>query len=263
MFLIPSDRLPPGFAESVDRPVTDPAPPRPAATIVLVREARGGPETLLLRRVRSSGFVPGAYVFPGGRVDTRDAEPALVTRLDGADSAHDMPEPAYLIAALREAFEETGVLLARPAQEARVLREWRDRLLAGDTDLAEMVEHLDVRLAAEDIAYIAHWITPVAEPRRYDTRFFLAEVPEGQKAEPDAREMTDALWLSAGEALGRFRAGRLPMVFPTVRTLETLLPFRSAGEAIAELRVRPVKPVLPRLVRTADGVGIVVEGEDP
>jgi 8-oxo-dGTP pyrophosphatase MutT (NUDIX family) len=262
MFVIPADRLPPGFADRLDQPASDPSTPRPAATIVLIRDADPRFEVLLLRRARSSGFVPGAYVFPGGRVDAQDGDVALIDRLAGQPTGAAGLEPAYLVAALREAFEETGVLLAAPAPDARDLRAWRRRLLAEEADFGEMIAALDVRLGGTGVVYIAHWITPEAEPRRFDTRFFLARVPGEQEVEPDPREMTDALWLTAEEALGRFQAGRLPMVFPTLRTLESLAQFRSAEQALRELRGREVRPILPRLVRTAEGVGILLEGED-
>jgi|SRR5690606_8954289 8-oxo-dGTP pyrophosphatase MutT (NUDIX family) len=268
MFVIPADRLPAGFAEQLDRPPADPPPPRPASTVVLLRDGPGGPEALLLRRNRSSGFVPGAYVFPGGRVDAADAEPRLLDRADGLDDGAD-PEPAYWMAAVRESFEEAGVLLARdrdgrPLPDAGrdgALAEWRRTLLDDRAVLADVLDGLDARLALDSVIYFAHWITPIAEPRRYDTRFFLAEFPDACEVCIDAREMTDALWLTPAEALERFRAGRLPMVFPTVATLESLAPFASTAEALDAFRRRPVAPILPRLVRTAEGVGIVIDGD--
>lgn len=261
-FIIPSERLPPGFAEQLDAPPAVVAQPRPAATAVLIRDGASEPEVLLLKRHRSSGFVPGAYVFPGGRVDAADAAlpwPAGT------------PEPAaeYWIAAVREIFEETGVLLARTqtggwAWTANHLKlgEWRERLLAEAATLAQVLEHAQLTLDPAAIVYIAHWITPVAEPRRYDTRFFLAQVPAEVEVLADAREMTDALWLSPRDALARFELGTLPMVFPTVKTLQRLIPFASAGAALDAFRNRGVRAILPRLVRTAEGVGIVIDQEE-
>jgi 8-oxo-dGTP pyrophosphatase MutT (NUDIX family) len=268
MFVIPAHRLPPGFAERLDQPPVEPAPARPAATAVLLRDSVSGPEVLLLQRHRSSGFVPGAYVFPGGRVDEADADPAILERADGL-AARREPEPAYWVAAVREVFEETGVLLAkdargRPAPDAASdprIAEWRAALLAEAATMVELLDALELRLDFGDVVYAAHWITPVAEPRRYDTRFFLARLPEGREARPDPREMTEGIWLRPADALERFRAGRLPMVFPTVSTLESLIEFGAVDEALASFRGRPVPPILPRLVRTAEGVGIVVDGE--
>lgn len=268
MFVIPADRLPPGFAERIEAPPAEPAAARPAATVVLLRDGGAGPEVLLLRRHRASGFVPGAFVFPGGRVDAADADPRLAERADGLDG-RDEPGAAYWIAAAREAFEEAGVLLARdaagrPLPDAgrdATLAGWRDALLAGRVSLGGVLDALGARLALHDVVYCAHWITPVAEPRRYDTRFFLARLPDGCGVHIHDREVTEAAWLTPADALERFRAGRLPMVFPTVATLESLAPYAGVAEALAAFRGRPVSPVLPRLVRTAEGVGIVVDAE--
>jgi len=264
--VIPFERLPPGFAERIDAPPDPPAEARPAATAVLLRDGSAGPEVLLLRRHRSSGFVPGAYVFPGGRVDAADAAPAALARVVGREPDAE-PDASYITAAVREVFEETGVLLARdvagrPAPDARApeVARWRAALLEDRATLADVLAALGLRIAAEDIVYCAHWITPVAEPRRYDTRFFLAPLPAGAEASVDEREMTDALWLRPADALERFRAGRLPMVFPTVHTLESLTPFASVAEALNAFRRCVVTPILPRLVRRPDGVAIVIEG---
>ncbi|HEX7119378.1 MAG TPA: hypothetical protein VF212_11350 [Longimicrobiales bacterium] len=268
MYVIPRDRLPEGFAERIDHPPSEPAPTRPAATVVLLRDGADGPEILLLRRHRSSGFVPGAFVFAGGRVDDADGDPRLLDRVDGLDGRAE-PAPAFWMAAVREAFEEAGVLLARDADGRAVpdsgrdpaLAEWREALLSERASLHELLEARELRLALGDVVYCAHWITPVAEPRRYDTRFFLARLPDGCDACIDEREMTEAVWITAADALARFRAARLPMVFPTVATIESLAPYRSVAEALDAFRGRPVEPVLPRLVRTAEGVTIVVDGD--
>ncbi len=268
MFVIPTDRLPEGFAERIDDPPAEPPVPRPAATVVLLRDAEHGPEILLMRRHRSSGFVPGAFVFPGGRVDGADADPRLVERADGLGHPAE-PAAAYWMAAVREAFEEAGVLLARDAAGRPVpdagrgaaLAEWREALLSDRATLHDVLAALDLRLALDDVVACAHWITPIVEPRRYDTRFFLARLPDGCDACIDEGEMTEAIWLTPAEALERFRAGKLPMVFPTVATIESLAPFASVREALSAFRGRPVEPILPRLVRTAEGVTIVVDGD--
>jgi 8-oxo-dGTP pyrophosphatase MutT (NUDIX family) len=261
-FVIPSERLPPGFAEQIEHPPAHPAEPKPAATAVLMRDGETEPEILLLRRHRSSGFVPGAYVFPGGRVDAEDAHVSWAGTTE--------PPSEYWVAAVREVFEETGVLLARSAEgewspdasHDADLEAWREKLMQGEAHLAEVLAGRSLKLDPGSLCYIAHWITPVAEPRRYDTRFFLALLPAGRTAAADAREMTDALWLSPLAALARFAEGRLPMVFPTVRTLQLLAPFHSASEIFEFFRDRVIEPVLPRLVRSGDGVGIVVDEDE-
>ncbi len=285
-FVIPRAQLPPGFAERVESPPVPPAEARPAATVVLLREpavvgppdgkiapaagrSHGGggqcaPEVLLLRRHRASGFVPGAYVFPGGAVDEADATLAAEATSPGSEPD---PPPAYRVAAVREVFEETGVLLAtdasgRPvpdaASEPRLAR-WRELLLSGRATFAELLRTDGLVPALGELVCCAHWITPLAEPRRFDTRFFLARLPAGRQVVADAREMTDAVWLTPAEALHRFELGSLPMVFPTVKMLEALAGYAGVDAVLEAFQGALVQPVLPRLVRTADGVGIVVD----
>lgn len=268
LFTIPADRLPPGFAETLDAPPAEIAEPKPAATVVLLRDHDRELQVLLLKRHRSSGFVPGAYVFPGGRIDDADGDARLLASCAvperGAVAAH------YWFGAVREVFEETGVLLARTQDgewapdttSSEVLESWREKLMNNTTSLAEIVMDENMRVVLDDVVYFAHWITPEAEPRRYDTRFFAAALPEEREIRPDEREMVDAIWISPNAALERFEQGKLPMVFPTVRTLQDLSQFKSVEATLAGLRSRDVEPVLPRLVRSGNGVGIVIDGED-
>lgn len=276
---IPFDRLPPGFVETLDHPPDEPVVPRPAATVVLMRQARRtGLEVLLLRRVRSSGFVPGAWVFPGGRVDADDASPELVERTAdltpaGAAAALGMPagaEPAaiaYVIAALREAFEETGLLLAvrdsgspvPSAAEDATLAHMRRRLLADDDLFAPLLAEHDLHLDGGAVAYLAHWITPVVEPRRYDARFFAAAVEGGGELLLNEAEMSAARWETPEGALELHASGELPMVFPTVKTLESLVGFESPRAALEGLASRRVPSWLPRLIRTPEGVAMELE----
>jgi 8-oxo-dGTP pyrophosphatase MutT (NUDIX family) len=280
--VIPFDRLPRGFAERLDRPEA-PADPRPAATVVVLREGEGGQgvEVLLLRRVRSAGFVPGAYVFPGGRVDPEDGAPEVVDRLTDRDAAAwarrlgvDSTEEghsgaAYLVAALRETFEETGILVARngsggfapSADRDPAVAELRSRLLGGEIGFARVLEALDVTLDDGQAEYIAHWITPEAEPRRYDTRFFAVRVPRGVAVTPWEKEITDHRWLTPARALELREDGELPMVFPTIRTLEDLTPFSRARDVLQHFGRMQIPTILPRLVRTPTGVGIEVPGD--
>ena len=265
MFEIPEDRLPPGFADTVEREPDEPVTPLPAATVILARDATPGVEVLLMRRHRSSGFVPGAWVFPGGRVDAADSGPALYERIEGIPGGG--PESAFWTAAIREVFEETGVLLARTpdgdwagdATSDRRLEALRRQLMDDAITMLDVMDEAGVELDASGLVHMAHWITPVVEPRRYDTHFFLAALPDGRVARPDPREMTEAAWLRPAEALRRFEAGELPMVFPTVKTLESLRPYGSVEHALGAVRHARVRPILPRLVRTDTGVGIVVD----
>lgn len=263
---IPWERLPPGFARGLEADPADPPEPKPSATVVLLRDGAGGPEALLMKRRREAGFVPGAYVFPGGRVDREDGDPRIAARCEGVAAG---PSLAYWVAAAREAFEETGLLLARTAEgpvpaaaENADVDALRDALLEHRIGFADVLDALDARLELSGVAYMARWITPVVEPRRYETRFFVARVPEDAVALADPREMVDAVWLTPDAALRRFRDGALPMVFPTVKTLEELRPARSAAGAVAWARGLQVPTRLPRLIRTETGVTIRLRPDD-
>lgn len=266
--VIPFHRLPPGFAESLDRMPSQPAEARPAATVVLVRDGAQAPEVLLLRRHRASGFVPGAYVFPGGRVDPGDDDPRLHDHVVGLGTQE--PPFAYWMAAVRETFEETGVLLARTVEGAPppdahtdpAIAAWREALLSDGATLRDVLAGADLRADLTGVVYVAHWVTPLVEPRRFDTRFFLAALPPGQRAEPDPRELSDAQWLAPEHALARFEAGTLPMVFPTVRTLESLCGHDSVAALLAAFGGREIPCILPRLVRGEMGVELVIDPEE-
>lgn len=251
---IPAERLPEGFVETLETVPAVPAVPRPAATVVLLREGRGGPEVLLLRRNRATGFVPGAWVFPGGRVDAADGADALAGRWDGLTreraavrlglgAGAEPPAIAYYGAAVREAVEETGLWPGvvegggGGASEAAATRA-REALLGRGEAFAEVLQELNARLDGTAVEYIAHWVTPLVESRRYDTRFFAARVPPGATATHDEREMTGTVWLTPRAALVRHRGGDLPMIFPTIRTLEDLCGFATVGELLAHYRGR-------------------------
>lgn len=284
-FLIPRDQTPPGFAEQLDAPDAVPVAPRPAATVVLLREAPTGgspgaedaPEVLLLRRHKRSGFAAGAWVFPGGTVDPEDRDAALPVLCDGPApeawarrlGVDDPTEAfAYVVAAVREAFEETGILLARadvgadPRRDAAEARHavvaHRDALLAGRTSLREIAAVHALRYAMDEIIYVAHWITPEPEPRRYDTRFFLAPLPAGQECTLHEPELVEARWLTAADATAQFETGELPMLPPTVHTLRRLAAFRSLPELLVALRDEPVPVILPRMRRHVEGVEIEI-----
>ena len=241
--------------------------PRPSATVTLVRDVPGGIEVLMMRRNLQSGFVPGMYVFPGGALDDDDLSfknNMLCKCLDDAAASGALGLAcdglAYWAAAIREAFEECGLLLAydaagrmiefgEPARAAR-FAEHRRRLNEGALDFAALLAAEDLRIAADQLTYFSHWITPVGAPRRYDTRFFVARAPAGQEPMHDARETIDAVWMRPQEALERHARGSLEMRTPTVRTLEAFAAHGTVDTLIAALsQLRDVRAVLPRIAK--------------
>ena len=244
----------------------EPAPAMPAATVTIVRDARDGIEVLMMRRNLKSGFVPGMYVFPGGGLDDADLlfkNNGLCNCLDDASASGMLGVAAdglaYWAAAIREAFEESGLLLARngagslvtltDAEVAARFDAQRRQLNAGELDFAALIAAESLQLAADQLVYFAHWITPVTAPRRYDTRFFMAEAPPEQEPFHDDHETIAATWISPAGALTLHQRGEFEMRTPTVRTLET---FANCND-VASLRRSldsiqgNVRPLMPRI----------------
>jgi 8-oxo-dGTP pyrophosphatase MutT (NUDIX family) len=275
--LIPYERLPEGYARSLADPPDPPVEPKPAATLVLLREGSGSIEVLLLKRSDRTRFIPGAFVFPGGRVDEADSSPDVLPVLSGpshpeADAllgiaGREGSGLAYWIAALRETFEEAGILVERGGKGARSVpldgRKGEGALRAGlhegRTSFPRVLEAMGAILDGGRVAYIGHWQTPAQEHFRYDTRFFGVEVPAGCRAFPDGVEMVEALWMTPTEALNRNCAGGFPMVFPTLMTLQALEPYRSPRKALEALAKGPIAGILPHVEALEHGVRMVEE----
>ena len=249
--------------------------PRPASTVLIVRED-AGVEVLMLRRNLNSDFVGGAYVFPGGGVDEGDIILAdFVEGLDDAAASQrlglDRGGLAYYAAALRELFEEAGLLIACDengesvvvsSELASRLVEHRAAMNARFAHLEDLLEELSWRLDVRAMEYLAHWVTPVGPPRRYDTRFFVVAAPAGQVAAHDEGETVAARWVSPREALAAHERGELEMIFPTIRTLEEVAGFTSVGEILEHAaRSRPTRRE-PRLI-ARDGALVPVLPGDP
>ena len=243
------------FARGHIEPGERPVEPRPAATLVLARAGAGGMETLLLRRPPKARFAAGAYVFPGGTIDEADGAPELADALP--------PEPreerAALVAALRELFEETGLLLSDAPPEPEEARRAREELLTGRVPFAAVVARLGLAFRTLETVYFGRWITPARLARRYDTRFFLTSHRGG---EPElTAEHTAYRWMTPGEAVTRFRERRLPMLFPTWKTLERLSVYRGLEDALRDLRGRRVEPILARIIVEGDRIRPVMPGD--
>lgn len=212
-------------------PQREPAPLRPAATVLLLRDAAQGFEVLMTRRSATASFAPGAYVFPGGGIDAADASPAAhaqASRRSGQSAQH----LTQAIAAIRESFEELGVLLARHA----------DGRMADAADIAALDRKAPflaqcaaraLTLAAAEVFVLAHWITDRDLPRRFDVPFLVARMPEGQVPLADEAEQFEPVWVRPADALARHAAGQFFMIFPTIRTLERLQGFASVEAVLA------------------------------
>jgi recombination protein RecT len=203
------------------------------------------------------------YVFPGGRVDAGDAHPAALDLLDdltprlaaerlGLPGA-EPPAVAYYLAAVREAFEETGLLVGSRADgsdppcaaQDPAVDGLRDDLMESRIGFADAVRHMGCRVSGGAVEYFAHWITPRWQPRRFDTRFFAARVRGESTPIVDPREMTDARWIAPRLALDEHAGGELPMILPTVRTLEKLATFQNAAAALLAFAREDVVTILP------------------
>jgi len=244
-------------------------PARPASTVVLLRS--GSPfHVLLVRRSDSIAFMGGAHVFPGGRVDDEDHIAGIDEASDGAAAAAvrmpDLPRDiaiAHHVAALRELFEEAGVLLARPltAAEAGRLETHRRQLLTGQTTFGDIVRVERLRLAFDELAYFAHWVTPEIEIKRFDTRFFIARAPDNQTPTHDESETIQSEWIEPAEAIARCRAGEISLPPPTWTTLSMLSQFESVDEALGWARQKPVPRVQPRFEKRGDQTLLFYPGD--
>jgi len=233
-------------------------PPKPASTVVVAREQPGGFEVLLVKRNDKVAFMAGAHVFPGGRVDGHDAIADAASCCDGISALpqfHDLSladETAYRVGAIRELVEEAGVLMARAADGSAVSHDVignvRAAVAAGESLGAVATRH-QLRLALDAFVALAHWVTPEMEPRRYDTRFFLAMLPDGQTAQHDAGEMTELRWMRPVDAITRCERGDILLPPPTWTTLKQLVQHASLADVFAWARAKPIVRVQPHLVR--------------
>ncbi len=262
-------------------------PVRPASTVMLVRDVEHGHgvEVFMLRRTLDAAFAGGMYVFPGGRVDDADGTAEVEAVSDGlsdreASARLGLPAGglAYWTAAIRECFEEAGVLMARHATGSRQgdtvrfddpdtvqrFEHHRHAVHDGALSIIDLCEQESLRLCAGELSYVSHWITPVGEVRRFDTRFFVARAPHTQDPLHDGGETIDSLWVSPGEALSRCRRGELAMIPPTLENLKFLADHTSAQAVMtAAAAVGTPKPILPRLRVDARGrvLGVVLPDE--
>jgi 8-oxo-dGTP pyrophosphatase MutT (NUDIX family) len=254
------------------------ANPRPAATVVVLRDNSSGPEVFMVRRHADTAFMGGAHVFPGGRVDQADDD-GDESWCDGvAHAAQQLPDlpaaaaVAYHVAAARELFEEAGVLLARDAHGAFVslagpadherLKQDRTRVHGHQTTLRAVIERERLRLALDTLVLFAHWVTPPIDTRQFDTRFFMTRVPPHQTPAHDDTETTHSVWITPSAAIAQSQRGDIVLPPPTWSTIRELEPFRSVDDALAWARRRRVVSRQPLLLEQ-DGLRMLLAPGDP
>jgi len=263
----------PGISDAASRWLAgerwDEAPPRRASTVMLLRDGDAGPEVFMLRRVSGMEFAPSMMVFPGGGVDERDGESGLPwagpAPAEWADRLGCSPAEAqmYVAAAIREVFEECGVLLASPSASGPLARvddpEWRDiRLALVDRrlSLADVLHDRGLVLRSDLIVAKAHWLTPVFEPRRYDTWFFAALMPPFQVADGETTEADHADWFVPSELLRAYAAGSALMLPPTVICVEEIRDAPSAAAVVVHSDELPL--IMPEVVDGPDGAAMEI-----
>jgi 8-oxo-dGTP pyrophosphatase MutT (NUDIX family) len=227
----------------------------PAATVLLLRDEPAF-EVLMVERHENIRFAGGALVFPGGRIDGGDQDPDWIDYCDGYKAAP-VDERTPLIAAIREAFEETGILLARHKaggdfiddNVARALTPWRKHVEDDGRKFLELVRQENLTLACDALCLFARWIAPKnARHHRFDTWFFAAKTPPGQQAREDGNEATEAIWLAPGDALKARESGERKMIFPTTRNVELLNVSDSVETVIAFAAERKIERVQPEII---------------
>jgi 8-oxo-dGTP pyrophosphatase MutT (NUDIX family) len=244
-----------------------PVAPRPAATVVILRDAPGGIEVFMVERHHQIDFASGALVFPGGKVDAPDGDGAWA---DLAPAAPAKPERRFFVAAGRETFEEAGLVLARRRGTAdlvdadtadRLVAAHRAPLLGGQTGFAEIVRGEGLELALDLMVPFAHWITPEPYPKRFDTHFFLVAAPVCQLGVHDGSETVQGLWIAPHQALADAEAGHRTLVFATRMNLAKIARHRTVADAVTATRARPVVTVCPTVKHSPEGRWLQIPAE--
>jgi 8-oxo-dGTP pyrophosphatase MutT (NUDIX family) len=254
---LPGDRLAPPAEEN----------PKEAATVILVRQAKDSWKIFLARRHRGQSFMAGAFVFPGGRLEQSDSDPELACYMEApgifnpqallqdAGLTPDLAR-AFFAAAIRETFEEAGILFAcdekgnfitfRNDEDVARVAAHRRALNSGQMSFAEIIRKEKIFLFPEALIPYSHWITPKIAAKRFDTRFFLARLPEGQEPVSDCAELTELLWVAPREALLMQSSGKITLMPPTLKTVMELAEFESIDELFAAAKKRVIYTILPQ-----------------
>jgi glyoxylase-like metal-dependent hydrolase (beta-lactamase superfamily II)/8-oxo-dGTP pyrophosphatase MutT (NUDIX family) len=251
---------------------------RPAATLVLVRDSAQGMEVFMMQRTFQAAFVPGGYVFPGGALDASDAHPCFESHCAGLNdrSASQLlgihsGGLAYWVAAIRECFEESGLLLAC-GQDGNLIdmteprgtefSAFRQRVDSGELAFSELCIAQGLTLALDKLFYFSHWITPIGAPRRFDTRFFVAVAPENQIASHDNKETIAHAWMRPADVLERHRARQIDIMFATAKTVEMLGRFATTDMLMNHIRNLDAVPTsIPRASTSRSGRRVLIQGD--
>ncbi|MEN3297852.1 MAG: hypothetical protein V7642_7105 [Burkholderiales bacterium] len=257
-----------------------PVVPRPASTLVLARDSLQGIEVFMMQRTHQAAFLAGAHVFPGGGLDKADSEAVMASHCVGLDDASasqslklESGGLAFWVAAVRECFEESGLLLAYDQHGDLVRHDdplvfdafcgFRNKLITGDISLAGICRSAKLQLAVDRLAYFGHWITPLDRPKRYDTRFFVAVAPPDQTGSADDCETIDHVWIRPADALERERSGQMSLAFATIKTLELLAQFSDTNALMQHARtLQTVTPRTPRAATARTGRRVLLP-DDP
>lgn len=238
-----------------ETPTKEPAETKPAATILLLRDEPEF-EVLMVKRHHQIDFASGALVFPGGKTHAGDQDPAWAAHCIGWD-AFDDEQRTLRIGAIREAYEEAGILLAEGLDGSDFAEvcdpEVRSAVDRGETAFIDVVRELDVRLRLDALAVFARWITPTMMPKRFDTWFYAVRAPADQVAAADGREAVDAEWIAPAEILRLADAGERTVIFPTRMNVQLLAEASSAEDCVARAQARTLVTVLPWVEVRSDG----------
>jgi 8-oxo-dGTP pyrophosphatase MutT (NUDIX family) len=246
---------------------------REAATVMLLRQGPSNIEVLMLRRNLNLEFVGGAYVFPGGKVDKADRDPEVIGRslnLGDLECSKALGISSggvgYFVAAIRESFEESGIFIGSrsdgtvPTEEE--LSGAREDLLLKRSDFADVLAKEDLYMDLSQLVYFAHWITPEAQPKRYDTRFFVASAPLGQLGMHDDSETVSHLWIDPNEALSGAKRKSFEIVLPTRQNLMAIAKYKTVNEVLEAAAHSEKTVVVPKLTRGSGGLELLLPWEE-
>ncbi len=253
------------YAFRLVKPFKSPVSPKPASTVLLIRERNDGLEVFMVVRHHQIDFASGALVFPGGKVDQQDRLQEMRSFCDGVDGIND-DSLCMRIAAIREVFEECGILLARIDGESTILNaeqlkpfeHYREALLKKEIDMKDFLANENLKLACDQLHHFSHWVTPEMIPKRFDTHFYLAQTPENQIGLHDGHESIDSTWITPATALKGAKDKKYNVIFPTRLNLEKLGEYKTVAKVVQYLNSSPICKVTPELRRKGLNVFLTI-----